>query len=531
MINLIDKIRLHNFKGFNEQVITFNKGRNILIGENGVGKSSVLLAISCVLSGSYSTIEKIGLHNLFNINAINDFMRGDKTFGKLPVMEIELFITEEIINHEINGKKNSTNQEKNGLSLHVSPNEEYSDLIKESLESTNIFPFEYYKVEFSTFSGRSYSIYKKYPNYIKYSYLDSSRVNSSYAMKDYIKRIYESKTDRTLRQKINNRYRDITQQFSVDLYSEFDLKPIDDIKIKLNTENENSFQDNITVEKSGIIIQNLGQGEKMFINTDFLLSNAKEESEIILIEEPENHLSYLNMHKLIDKVISAGNEKQTFIATHSNIAASRLDLQNAIFFSEDSIMNLNELEKETANFFKKAPDNNVLNFILSRKAILVEGDAEYILLNEFYNYLIGDEPYNDDISIISCGGKTFKRYLKIAKLLNKKVVVITDNDHDYEKNITNNYSDFESENVEIFADKDNLKHTFEVSLYENNISFINNYLATGSMTNGVQNFMLANKAESAFRLLCLFSDKNPNTSIEKFQIPPYIKESIKWITN
>lgn len=96
-------------------------------------------------------------------------------------------------------------------------------------------------------------------------------------------------------------------------------------------------------------------------------------------------------------------------------------------------MNLNELEKETANFFKKAPDNNVLNFILSRKAILVEGDAEYILLNEFYNYLIGDEPYNDDISIISCGGKTFKRYLKIAKLLNKKVVVITDNDHDYEK--------------------------------------------------------------------------------------------------
>lgn len=51
------------------------------------------------------------------------------------------------------------------------------------------------------------------------------------------------------------------------------------------------------------------------------------------------------------------------------------------------------------------------------------------------------------------------------------------------------------------------------------------------MTNGVQNFMLANKAESAFRLLCLFSDKNPNTSIEKFQIPPYIKESIKWITN
>lgn len=115
---MIEKIRLHNFKGFKEQVIPFNKGRNILIGENGVGKSSVLLAISCVLSGSYSTIEKIGLHNLFNVDAINEFMNGDKKYDKLPVVEVELFITDEVNNHEINGKKNSTNLEKNGLRLH-----------------------------------------------------------------------------------------------------------------------------------------------------------------------------------------------------------------------------------------------------------------------------------------------------------------------------------------------------------------------------------------------------------------------------
>ncbi|MED3644635.1 ATP-binding protein, partial [Caldifermentibacillus hisashii] len=229
---MIEKIRLHNFKGFKEQVIPFNKGRNILIGENGVGKSSVLLAISCVLSGSYSAIEKIGLHNLFNIDAINEFMNGDKKYDKLPVVEVELFITDEVINHEINGKKNSTNLEKNGLRLLISPNEEYSDLIIESLESTNIFPFEYYNVEFRTFSDRAYSSYKRYPDHIKYSYLDSSKVNSSYAMKDYIKRIYESKTDRTLRQRINNRYRDITHQFSDNLYSEFNLDATDDIKIK-----------------------------------------------------------------------------------------------------------------------------------------------------------------------------------------------------------------------------------------------------------------------------------------------------------
>lgn len=305
----------------------------------------------------------------------------------------------------------------------------------------------------------------------------------------------------------------------------------DDLRIKLNTQSENSFQDNITVEKSGVLIQNLGQGEKIFINTEFLLTNSSEDLNIVLIEEPENHLSYLNMHKLIDKIIASGNERQTFIATHSNMIASRLDLQNAIFFSENGILNLKELEAETAKFFEKAPDNNVLNFILSKRAILVEGDAEYILLNEFYKYLKGKEPYNDDITIISCGGKTFKRYLEIAKILTKKVAVITDNDHNYKKNIIENYNEYLTDHLKIYADIDDLKHTFEVCIYEYNKSFIDAHLKNAYMTNGVQEYMLGNKAEAAFRLLCLFTDEKSETNIDRFIIPTYIEEAIKWITN
>lgn len=107
----------------------------------------------------------------------------------------------------------------------------------------------------------------------------------------------------------------------------------------MDTQGETSFQENITVEKSGVSIQNLGQGEKIFINK-FLLTNSSEDSRIILIEEPENHLSYLNMHKLIDKIIATGDKKQTFIATHSNMIVSKLDLQNAIFLSENAITKL-----------------------------------------------------------------------------------------------------------------------------------------------------------------------------------------------
>lgn len=528
---LIEAIRLHNFKKFDEKTITFNKGRNILIGENGVGKSSILLAISCVLSGSYSIIDKLGLHRIFCVEAINNFMNGEKNYNQLPIVEVELFISDEVINHEINGNKNSTRNEKNGLKMRICPNDDLSDLIREALVNTNIFPFEYYQVEFTTFSGRSYNSYRKYPNFLKYTFLDSSKVNSNYAMKDYIQRIYEGKTNRSLRYRINNKYRDITQQFSDNLYTEFALESTDDLKVKLNTQSENSFQDNITVEKAGVLIENLGHGEKIFINTEFLLTNSSEDSNIVLIEEPENHLSHLNMHKLIDKIIAADSEKQTFIATHSNMIVSRLDLQNAVFVSDQGIMKLNELEPNTAKFFEKAPDNNVLNFILSQRAILVEGDAEYILLNEFYKYLIGNESYINDVTIVSCGGKTFKRYLEIARILGKKVAVITDNDYDYDKNITENYKDYVTDCISIFADTDISKHTFEVCLYKYNSNFIETYLANKYMTNGVQDYMLKNKAEAAFRLLCLFTEDNPETNLDKFNIPTYIEEAIKWLAN
>lgn len=528
-IRLIEAIRLHNFRKFKETIIQFNKGRNIFIGENNVGKSSILLAISSVLSGSYSTIEKIGLKNLFNVEVINNYMNGEKKYSDLPIVEVELFINDEIVNHEINGKKNSTGLEKNGLKMRIAPNEELSELIMESLKNTNIFPYEYYQVEFNTFSDRAYSSYRKYPNPIKYSYLDSSKVNSNYAMKDYINRIYESKTDRSLRYRINNSYRDLTQNFSDNLYREFALEMTDDLKIKLDTQSENSFQNNITLEKSGIHIENLGYGEKVFINTEFLLANSSEDTNVILLEEPENHLSYLNMHKLIHKIISAESEKQTFIATHSNMIVSRLDLKNALFFSEQGIMKLDELNLDTAKFFEKAPDNNVLNFILSQRAILVEGDAEYILLNEFYRFIKGHEPYNNDVTIVSCGGKTFKRYLEIAKILNKKVAVITDNDHDYKSNIIDNYADYVSDFNKIYADSNDLLYTFEVCLYENNKSFIETYLTNSHMKKGVLNYMLANKAESAFRLLSLFVDENPETNLDKFIIPSYIEEAIRWI--
>lgn len=90
---MIDKIKIKNYKKFREEEIVFNPGRNIIVGENGVGKSSILQAIAYVLSGSYSKIESIGFSTLFNNAVIDDFMNGNKKYEDLPVLVIELYIT------------------------------------------------------------------------------------------------------------------------------------------------------------------------------------------------------------------------------------------------------------------------------------------------------------------------------------------------------------------------------------------------------------------------------------------------------
>ena len=207
--------------------------------------------------------------------------------------------------------------------------------------------------------------------------------------------------------------------------------------------------------------------------------------------------------------------------------ASRLDLSNIILLSKGKPLKLSQLDKDTARFFQKAPDTNILDFLLSEKAILVEGDAEYILMEQFFESLLNTKPHLRDVAIISCGGKTFDRYLQIAHLLNKQVAVITDNDKDYQANIVSKYSKYSTEkNIKVFSDIDEENYTFEVCLYNNNKDFFENNIKKPQMRNGVLNYMLNEKSEAAFRLLEFMQNSDYKNN---FVVPEYIKDAIIWI--
>ena len=66
------KAKIKNFKKFREYEVQFDPKRNILIGDNEAGKSSILTAIELVLSGSRSKVESLGIEALLNASVVSE---------------------------------------------------------------------------------------------------------------------------------------------------------------------------------------------------------------------------------------------------------------------------------------------------------------------------------------------------------------------------------------------------------------------------------------------------------------------------
>ncbi len=179
---MISRIILQNFKRYKRVDFICNPNINIFVGENGAGKSTLLYAIGLVLSGSHSQIERSSLASIFNQEAILEFM-GTKDIKQLPEVLIEIFFdelnTEISSNFNLEGRHNSQKIKAFGLSLKITPNQDYITEMNSVLNDNNwtVFPFEFYRVEFLTFSGKPYSSYNK-PYKFLHSIVNTSLIDT-----------------------------------------------------------------------------------------------------------------------------------------------------------------------------------------------------------------------------------------------------------------------------------------------------------------------------------------------------------------
>ncbi|MGI2170904.1 ATP-dependent nuclease [Shewanella sp. MF05960] len=523
----ITKIQLRNFKKYKTFSVGFDPEINLLIGDNEAGKSTILTAIELVLSGSKSKVETAGLETLFNTSIVHEFLVSDKKYENLPVLIAELHLNEQD-NPSLSGKNNIDGIPTDGLQLICEPNDELSHEISQVLAQPEAnFPFEYYSIKFITFAGEAYTGYRKF---LKYLTVDSSQINNEYATKEYVKTVYESHVEQPQRIGLQNDYRQQKANFK-----DNNLKPINDslnnYQFAIRSGTKCNLETDLTITEDDVPLDNKGKGRQCFIKTEFALqrSNPDQKLDVLLLEEPENHLSHTNMKKLVAR-ISESEAKQIFIATHSSLISTRLDLRRTVFMnsiSTDPLL-LKNLPSDTAKFFMKAPDNNVLEFVMSPKVILVEGDAEYMLIEQLYKNTTGSTPEQDGVHIISVGGTSFKRYLDIAKLLNTRVAVIRDNDGDKQTNCVDSFTDYTVANMQVFCDDDDNNWTFEICMLNVNPKICDE-LFTKKLRKKprkdeittLQEYMLSHKADVAFELL----DKKANELVS----PDYLAKAFVWI--
>ena len=160
---------------------------------------------------------------------------------------------------------------------------------------------------------------------------------------------------------------------------------------------------------------------------------------------------------------------------------------------------------------------------MANKIILVEGPADELIIQRAYKDNYGKLPIEDGIDVMSVGGVAFKRYCELAQLINKNIVIVTDNDGN-PSSVKEYYSVF-SDIVDLFIEEDKNLNTLEPSVLNANKENFEDFRAiiyhkTDIKTidyGALNKFMEKNKAEWSMRVFL---------SDEKINYPKYILKAI-----
>lgn len=297
---------------------------------------------------------------------------------------------------------------------------------------------------------------------------------------------------------------------------------------------QNSWESSLVTQVDGIPFAHAGKGAQCIIKTQLALSHKQaEKASIILIEEPESHLSFSRLSELMGVIEKAASGRQIIASTHSSFVANKLGLENLILLSGDNCCSMQSLKKETFEFFKKVAGYDTLRLILCKKSILVEGDSDELVVQRAYmDTHEGRLPIQDGIDVMTVGGVTFKRYLEIAQTLNKETAVVTDNDGNIEA-VKKKYKEYEEIQcihicVDEVVDTGDLKlsgkdfnyNTLEPKiLKENGREAMNNIFGTNYDTDDeMHKYMHAHKTDCAIAIF---------ESATKIKYPEYIMRAIK----
>lgn len=583
----LSKLKISNFRAIKEAEISFQKGVNILIGENNAGKSAVIDALR--IGFGYGKTES----SLYIKESDLYIDRNDSTKESTEIQFDLIFEIGEFADKEKQCFYDFISQDPEGkqtIQLHLKYTYITSgkrSYFKRSVwggdnEGQNI-PYEALQEIYHTYldplrdavvSLRPYS----YTNKLGILFNELTRfttgtddvplndekkqelateLNKVFQDGDW-KNILQTGNDKVNQHLkgtgIAEKYPDITMNYVGREFSDV----VKGIELKRPV-----YKDEHVKEKFFEISQN-GLGENNLIYTSVVLGdlvNRCEDPDLqiynaLLVEEPEAHLhpqlqnrffSYLN--KLED------NGAQIFITSHSPTITAKTGLDKLIVLQkqDDQIapfcfVNLSEADysKKNRNHLKKFLDVTRSQMFFANGVLFVEGLAEALLLPVLSKIFLGHDLEKYGVEIVNINGVAFEHFAKLynneekPKRLLTRAAIITDSDPKDDKAISDRAvkaRSYEAGNLKVRLAAD----SFEFDLFEEsdkNRSLIQEvyrtlHPKTEELKEDFSLEIFKKRLNEDFRdkgdLALSLSNKLESVEKEEFDVPDYIRKAVEWV--
>lgn len=375
----IKELRVFGFKRFREASISFSEGINIVVGDNDSGKSTLLEAVTAVIDGQYrgAPLMRSISEDLFNKDIVDEYLcllKNGKPCNPPSIVIEVVFSGEEDTVALYKGDFNSRGVAESGIKLDIaidaeSFSDEYQDFV--AAKSHHGLPIEYYACSWTTFARKSIR-----PAGIKFK---SALVGAGNSLawpgsKAMVTRIARDVLERSDQIAISQVHRRMRTGFSADQTVKSINEKISERAKSLTNKavtfgfeagTVNSWENGVITKLEDIPFSNVGDGTKSIVSTELALAKSeKRGGNVVLLEEPENHLSHTRLNMFLEGVKSRCEGVQLIITTHSSFVANKLELRNLILLNGGNSASMRDLSEDTSRFFMKAPGYKTLRVLL-----------------------------------------------------------------------------------------------------------------------------------------------------------------------